>query len=306
MVKITSNISFGKVHDILLRKMFVIGEKFGFHILPIHFYSPIPDTRTLKADLWSKPSELVGIHINEAEQLELLSLFASNFGDEYELFPNNSSSSIHNYYTNNDFFGSVDGEILYCMIRHFKPKRIIEIGSGYSTIVAALAIMRNKQEDDGDDCKLVTIDPYPSNVLDGVPGLSEVIARQVQDIPLSEFHKLENNDILFIDSSHVLKIGSDVFYEYLDIIPRLNKGVIVHSHDIFLPSEYHKKWILDDHMFWNEQYLLQSFLAFNDTFKVLWAASDMHLKHCNELTAAFKSYSHTKNWPVSFWIQRIK
>jgi len=120
-----------------------------------------------------------------------------------------------------------------------------------------------------------------------------------------EFGKLKENDILFIDSSHVLKIGSDVQYEYLDILPRLSKGVIVHVHDIFLPAEYPKEWVLKDYIFWTEQYLLQAFLAFNDSFEVLWAGHYMHLKYPNKLEDAF-SYKRDERLPGSFWMRKIK
>jgi len=121
-----------------------------------------------------------------------------------------------------------------------------------------------------------------------------------------EFAKLKENDILFIDSSHVLKIGSDVQYEYLDILPRLSKGVIVHVHNIFLPAEYPKEWVLKDYTFWTEQYLLQAFLAFNDSFEVLWAGNYMHLKYPNELEDAFSSYKRDERLIGSFWMRKIK
>jgi len=111
------------------------------------------------------------------------------------------------------------------------------------------------------------------------------------------------NDILFIDSSHVLKIGSDVQYEYLEILPRLAPGVLVHLHDIFLPMEYPKNWILTDHYFWNEQYLLQAFLIHNVAMKVLWAGSYMHLQYPAILEQTFSSYNRGKRWPGSFWMQ---
>ena len=133
-----------------------------------------------------------------------------------------------------------------------------------------------------------------------------MISSKVQEIPLSEFSKLKKNDILFIDSSHVLKIGSDVQYEYLEIFPRLNKGVIVHIHDILLPAEYRKEWVLKDFRFWNEQYLLQAFLAFNNNFEILWGGSYMHLKHPDKLEVTFSSYKRDENWPGSFWMKKIR
>ncbi len=293
-----------------LKQSFPFLQRLGIHITPNNFYQPVPDTRTLKDDLWSKHSELVGIDINEKKQLELLSLFVSKFKSEYDRFPKNKTSKPYEYYVNNMWFESVDGEILYCMIRHYKPRRIFEIGSGYSTCLSAQAILKNREEDDDYECELVAIEPYPNDILKtGFPGLSKLIPKKVQDIPLSEFKKLKDNDILFIDSSHVLKIGSDVQYEFLEILPRLNKGVIVHVHDIFLPAEYPKRYVLEDYRFWNEQYLLQAFLSFNNTFEVLWAASYMHLKYPDRLKDAFTSYERDdKRWwiPHSFWMRRIK
>jgi predicted O-methyltransferase YrrM len=197
----------------------------------------------------------------------------------------------------------VDGEILYCFIRHFKPKRIIEIGSGYSTRLSLLAARRNA-EDGHARAGVIACEPYPEEVLSR--GLDGLTLRQtfVQDVPLTEFDSLQANDILFIDSSHVLKIGSDVQYEYLEILPRLRPGVIVHVHDIFLPAEYPRTWVMDQFRFWTEQYLLQAFLAFNETFEVLWAGSYMHLTHPERLERAFRSYQRTTRWPGSFWMRR--
>ncbi len=292
---------------ILWKKLFNVCEKLGFHITPNHYYQPVPDTRALKDVLWQKQSELVGININEEEQIKLLSIFTAKFKDEYESFPINKTSIPYQYYVNNGMFGSVDGYILYCFIRYFKPRKILEIGSGYSTYLSAQAILKNKKEEKDYDCELVAIEPYPNDILKaGFPGLSKLITMKVQYVSLSEFEELNDNDILFIDSSHVLKIGSDVQYEYLEILPRLNKGVIVHIHDIFLPSEYPKHWVLEDYRFWNEQYLLQAFLAFNESFKVLWAGNYMHLRHSDKLEKSFSSYKKDEGGSQSFWIQRIK
>lgn len=290
------------------RKLFPLWERLGFHITRNHYYSPIPDTRTLKDELWTRHSGLFGVDINEKCQLELLSVF-SRFKTEYDSLPLNYNPSLkpYDYYIKNGAFESVDGEILYCMIRHFKPRKIIEIGSGYSTCLSAQAILKNKEEEKNYRGELIAIEPYPNEVLkSGFPGLSQLITKRVQDIPLDFFVQLGENDILFIDSTHVLKIGSDVHYEYLEILPRLNKGVIIHIHDIFLPAEYPKKWVLEEYRFWNEQYLLQAFLAFNDSFQVLWAGSFMHLKHPDKLESAFNSYNRNEVWPGSFWMKKIK
>ena len=287
-----------------IKKTFPLWQMLGFHITPVYFEEPIPDTRKLKDDLWQKQSELIGIDMNETKQLELLSYFISKFKREYETFPRNKTSIPYQYYVNNGGFESVDGEVLYCMIWHFKPKRIIEIGSGNSTYVSAQAILKNKEENGG-GCELIAIDPYPNKVLEkGFPGFSKLIKKEVQKVNLSLFNQLKENDILFIDSSHVLKIGGDVQYEYLEILPQINKGVVVHIHDIFLPAEYPKKWVLKNYRFLTEQYLLQAFLTFNNTFEILWAGSYMHLKHSNLLEKAFNSYNPKIVWPGSFWMRK--
>ncbi len=290
------------------RKSFEFCQRLGVHIVPNHFYVPIPDTSKLDKRLWSQNSELVGIDINEKKLLDILTHFKTDFYEEYKHFPRHKTDIPHEYYVSNGFFEAVDGEILYCMIRHFKPKKIIEVGSGYSTYLSAQTILKNKKESDH-DCELIAIEPYPNHVLlRGFPGLSRLLNKKVQDVPISEFQQLGKNDILFIDSSHVLKIGSDVQYELLDIIPRLKKGVIVCFHDIFMPAEYRKEWIIKYHYFWNEQYLLQAFLAFNESFEVLLASSYLHIKYPHILEKMFPSYNYNRvsHWPASFWIRRSK
>lgn len=297
-----------KAYNLVLRsfikKSFPIWQWLGFFIIQNHLYQPIPDTRTLKDELWLKQSELAGINIDKGAMSNLLSQFSSKFKDEYESFPRTKTLIPFQYYVNNRGFESVDGEIYYCMIRYFKPKRVIEIGAGNSTYLAAQALLKNKEEY-GIDAELIAIEPYPNDTLrKGFLGLTKLIEAKVQKVDLSEFSKLKKNDILFIDSSHVLKIGSDVQYEYFEILPRLNKGVIVHIHDIFLPAEYPKKWVLRKHRFWNEQYLLQAFLIFNSVFEVLWGGSYMHLRHPEKLEETFSTYNRKKVWPGSFWMRK--
>ena len=297
-----------KIYNLFLRlfikKFFPVWQRMGFHITLNHFYEPIPDTRTLKDELWLKHSDMVGVEMKEEGQINLLSQFSSKFKDEYKSLPRFKTSIPHQYYVNNGNFESVDGEILYCMIRHFNPKKIFEIGSGNSTYLAAQAVLRNKEED-GKECELIVFDPYPNDVLRaGFPSLSKLMPTKIEDVPLSKFDELKKNDILFIDSSHVLKIGGDVQYEYLEMLPRLNKGVIVHVHDVFLPAEYPKEWVLKRYRFFTEQYIIQAFLAFNNAFEVLWGGSYMHLKHPDKLEAAFASYKREERWPGSFWMRR--
>jgi hypothetical protein len=290
----------------LCKSSFNLCQTLGFHITPVHFYQPIPDTRTLKDELWTKESELIGIDLSEKEQLSLLSLFIK-YKEEYEKLPRKKTSIPYEYYINNSIFGPVNAEILYCMIRFFRPKKIIEIGSGMSSFLIAQTIQKNMKDDGSYECEYTVIDPYPNDILSrGIPVLTKLIQSGVEEVPITLFEKLNENDILFIDSSHVIKIGNDVQVEYLEILPRLKRGVIIHIHDIFLPMDYPKNWILKEKRFWNEQYILQAFLAFNDKFKVIWASNFMHLKHPDILAASFNSYKQRPSSPGSFWIKRIQ
>lgn len=289
-----------------IKQTFPWWERLGVHLTLNHYYEPVPDTRRLKEELWTAESELAGLNMHEAAQLALLSQFRQRYQREYEAFPVDAPASPHGFYLRNPGFPAVDAEMLYCMIRDRKPRRIIEIGSGNSTYLAAQAVLKNEEED-GLRCELVAIEPYPNPVLrEGFPGLSRLVDRKVQDVPLREFQLLEANDILFIDSSHVLKIGSDVQYEYLEIVPRLRPGVLAHVHDIFFPLEYPKDCVLGSRRFWTEQYLVQAFLAFNEHFEILWAGNYMHVKHPEALEQAFSSYGRAGRWPGSLWFRRVR
>jgi hypothetical protein len=272
-------------------------ERRGFHVTPVHFYQPIPDTRTLPETLWERPSQLAGIAMNKSTQLELLRKHFEKFRDEYERLPTKSPAKENGFYVNNTLFGGVDALVAYCMVRHFQPELIIEVGSGFSSLVLGEAAEKNKCS------SIICIEPFPRKFLrDGFPTLQSLIEKQVQDIEVEFFSQLKSGDILFIDSYHTVKMGSDVNYLFLEVLPRLRPGVIVHVHDIFLPFEYRRDWVLDECRFWTEQYLLQAFLALNSEFEVLMANS--YLKHYHEeyLKAAFPALDRWVGG--SFWMRR--
>jgi len=133
--------------------------------------------------------------------------------------------------------------------------------------------------------------------------LAKLIEKPLEQINLNMFSDLAENDFLFIDSTHVLKIGGDVKHLYLEVLPRVAGGVIVHSHDIFFPGEYPERWVRENHWFWTEQYLLQAFLEFNSEFEVLWASQYMSRKYPNVLAYTFPSYSG-EACPGSLWLKR--
>jgi predicted O-methyltransferase YrrM len=289
----------------IINKTFSFWEKLGIHITPDHFYSTIPNVSNLDESLWEKSLEVPGIDFNYAKQIDLISYLSKKYRKEFEKNILNEKTS-EDYYPFNEGFSGVDGEMLYYMVRHLKPSRIIEIGSGFSTLLLKKSLHINLIEDQRNTYTLKTIDPYPNKILKNIKDKDsfEIIPEKVQEIPLSEFNILKENDLLFIDSSHVLKIGSDVQYEYLEIIPGLNRGVITHCHDIFMPSEYPGHWVKKEHRFWNEQYLLQAFLSFNREFKIIWAGSYMHLKNPDILNDNFILYKDA-SWPLSFYFKRI-
>ena len=170
------------------------------------------------------------------------------------------------------------------------------------------ALEANRAE--GSEGRLTAIEPYPhAFVRDAIaarPELAEMLDEQVQGLPLDLFSSLGEGDVLFIDSSHVLRIGSDVQYEFLEILPRLRPGVLVHVHDIFLPGEYPRDWVFGpEHRFWNEQYLLQAYLIGNTRTEVAWGSNWMHRRHPEALEKAFASYDRDTRFPGSFWFRTL-
>jgi cephalosporin hydroxylase len=257
-----------------------VWERWGYHLRPIHYYEPIPDFRSITTEQLERRREFRSIDFRWDEQLRLLRELA-RYRDEFEEIEN-------------DYFNGFDAAVYYSLIRHLRPRRVIEIGSGYSTRFAARALARN-----GGNGKLTCIEPNPER-LNGNKSNIELIQKRVEEIEVDFFSQLEANDILFIDSSHTVKFGSDVCYEFLDVLPILRPGVWVHVHDIFFPHDYPAEWILKRRLALNEQYLLEAFLSFNSEFQVAlanhWLALD-HAPVVNEL------------WPgdtvsSSFWFYR--
>jgi predicted O-methyltransferase YrrM len=289
----------------VIPRTFRFWERLGVHVTLNSYLSPIPDTRDLTDEVLGRHTDLRGVAMREAEQVAWLAEMAAKYRHEYERFPARSTGNPHEYYIENPSFSGGDAEILWMMIREAQPAKVIEIGSGFSTLVAAAALVQNEKTG-GRKGALIAIEPYPRDFIrQGFPGLSELRPERVERVPMDIFEALGEDDILFIDSSHVLKTGSDVQYEFLEILPRLQKGVLVHVHDICLPAEYPEIYLRKQQIFWNEQYLLQAFLAFNDAFEVLWAGAFMHFRHPDALKAAIPSYDGQR-WPGSFWLRKIR
>jgi Methyltransferase domain len=259
----------------------------GIHILYAHYGTPLPILSQLSPDIWEKTYE-AGIDWNEKVGLPLMEEL-SKYYIEYEntLYSKELDDSVQ--------YGWLDAALYYCIIRNFKPKNIVEVGAGDSTKLACVAARKN-----GGYYYLKSIDPFGSKELNKI---SNLIKRPVQEIPVSQFKALQRNDILFIDSSHVSKIGSDVNYLFFDVLPNLNPGVLIQMHDIALPWEFPNSWIMQDHRFWNEQYLLHAFLIGNRDFEILFGIQYMLLHHRELL---LKLYGSKRLGGRSFWIRKIR
>jgi methyltransferase family protein len=291
------------------RRSFEFFQRHGVHVLQNHFYSPVPDTSQLarRTGLWEKESEMPGVDLNPGDQLAFLETAVAQWKNECR-FPMQKTAVPHEYFLSNGAYGLLSAAILHCMIRHYHPKIVIEVGSGNSTYVSARACLMN--EADGRPTRLVAIEPYPNGVLQaGFPGLSGLVRKGAEEVGIEKYLELDAGDILFIDSSHVVRMGNDVVFLYLEVLPRLRKGVVVHIHDIFFPFQYPRDWILERRWLWSEQYLLQAFLAFNRTFEIRWCGSYMHAKYLDRLKAAFPPPpglgEERGYFSSSLWMQKV-
>jgi hypothetical protein len=272
--------------------------KIGVFPIRNHYYEPQFDNRNTSKPL-SQDRTLPGIDWNITEQLKILAEFS--FSQELADIPKNKPDTL-DFYFDNGTFGYGDAEYWYQLIRTIKPKRIFEVGSGNSTLMAIKAIHANHQQDPDYRCKHICIEPYE------IPWLEEtgvsVVRKKIEDVGPVFFSELEENDILFIDSSHIIRPQGDVLFEYLELLPTLNKGVVVHVHDIFSPKNYSRQWLEDEVRFWNEQYLLEAFLSHNCRWKIIGALNLLHHNYYEELKFAAPFLTPDCE-PGSFYIRRI-
>lgn len=269
-------------------------------VFPIsnHYYEPQFDFRSVNPD-FNHDRNLRGINWNVSGQLAMLDSF--NFSEELTDIPQEKSSTLR-FYLNNGRFESGDAEYWYQIIRTIKPRRIIEIGSGSSTLMAINAINKNRHEDSGYECDHICIEPYEMPWLEDLN--VSVVRKKAEEIELLFFSQLQENDILFIDSTHIIRPHGDILFEYLELLPSLNKGVIVHVHDIFSPKNYLEEWLLNHVRFWNEQYLLEAFLTHNSEWKIIGALN--YLSHnYYEKFSSVAPFLTPEREPGSFYIQKI-
>jgi len=268
-----------------------------------HYYSPVIDVDEAIKDqerIWREKPEVLGVDFNPRSQKQILKSFPRYLRDyRYPDDPPANATGAE-YYHNNPQFGWLDSRALFVMLRRLHPKTMIEVGSGFSSLLTADVNRRFQKGKMHFTC----IEPYPAPFLSqGVSGISEVVPQRVQDVPLSLFERLHSGDVLFIDSSHVAKTGSDVNHLLFEVLPRLPKGVIVHFHDIFLPGDYLKEWVLDEGRSWNEEYLVRALLMDNATYTVLFGSMYAYMCLPELLTRALGGQYFVGG---SLWLRKAK
>ncbi len=284
---------------------------FGYNVVKKDdYYSTLPELREIKAtrQRWDRPSALAGVSIDVPQMTQRLAHLADEWERDFR-----ASTGVYLDNTGKGFgpgYPAFDARTLYYMLREHKPTRLLEVGSGLSTYYATLAAKRNT--DDGHPMSITCIEPYPFDALTALPGI-ELIQGFVQDVPVERFEDLAAGDVLFIDSSHALKIDSDVQYLFLEVLPRIAPGVFVHIHDV--PFPYNTPFPADNWLFgerwpvyWNEAMIVQSFLAFNDAFEVQLSVPMLRYRDESLLTGRFRDYTplaEDPDPPSSLWLCRI-
>ncbi|MEP0980172.1 class I SAM-dependent methyltransferase [Leptolyngbya sp. FACHB-17] len=269
---------------------------------PGHFYSPIPsldEVRSREYEIFGEvPRQLAGIDLNEQEQLDWFKQLVPYYAQQP--FQDTKQSNLR-YFFDNPNYSYGEAILLYCMIRHLQPRKIIEIGSGYSSCVS---LDTNELFFDG-AIACTFIEPYPQLLLslmkESDQAQTKVLSSPLQEIDPAVFTSLEAGDILLIDSTHVSKVGSDVNCIFFQILPQLNSGVYIHLHDIFYPFEYPKEWIYQGRA-WNENYLLRAFLQYNERFKIILFNSFLGCFYHDRLRREMPLCA--KNPGTSFWMRK--
>jgi predicted O-methyltransferase YrrM len=270
-----------------------------------HFHSPIVNVSEVNERFWQRarapiPLSLPGIRISLSSQIEMWRLMLPHLR-EIPFQPDKRTG--FRYYFENPSYSYGDASVLYSMLRIFRPQRVVEVGSGYSS-----ACTMDTVDHYLDGRVAVTfIEPYPSllrQILDSdTLGRTTLHESPVQDVALTVFEQLNNRDILFIDSTHIMKTASDVCYELFDILPRLAPGVLIHFHDVFWPFEYPASWVLEENRSWNELYGLRAFLMYNGGFEIIFF-NDYFVRFERDLIQATYPM-FLKNTGGSLWLRKL-
>ena len=272
---------------------------------PGHYYSPVVDLDELDArrdKIWSKNRALKGINLNESGQLAFMGPLEE--ASKKIPFQSPPGGTPYRYYFDNKTYAHADGLVLFTILTHFKPKRVIEVGSGFSSslMLDTNDTFLNKS------IHFTFIEPNPDMTLNSLLRKedyqnTDIKNDLVQEVDPSIFSTLQENDVLLIDNSHVSKTGSDVNYLMTDVLPALNKGVLVHIHDIFFPFEYPQDWVFQHKLNWNEIYSVHNFLLFNNAFEIVFFSDYMQQKMKAEYGSRIPLFF--KDRPGSIWLRKI-
>ena len=298
-----------------IRTAFEIGQRLGVDVLPRHFYSEIPAIRHLKRDRsWQRAYSLVGVRGTDVgEQLDWLRFVCPpTLAAGLPALELHAHAAIANGAVG---YGAIESDVLYSVVRTLKPARITQIGAGASTWVAQKAA-----QDAGYRIDITCIDPYPTEFLTTLRDHRAITLRDVpvQRIPVDEITDLGPGDILFVDSTHTVSVGSDVNYLVLEVLPRLRRGVLVHFHDITMPYDYAPTVLSRDLFFWSESVLLLAYLADNPRFDVRLACALLHDRAREQLQQIIPTYSSPMEtdrglavgdgdgaYPSSLWLEVV-
>lgn len=272
-------------------------ERAGVTPIRHHYYQPVFDAHLVPEEVWTFRDPLTGVDLNVASQLNLLHQFRHR--NELARFPHGTPTEPLGFFHGNRSFDGIDAEVLYLVLRHFRPRRVVEVGSGWSTRLILTALRQNAAE--GVPGRLTCIEPYEQPWLEQLP--VELHRVCVETLPISFFADLEAGDVLFIDSSHTIRVGGDVTYLYLQVLPALKPGVLVHIHDVFLPWEYPQLYFRDLRWFWTEQFLLRAFLTFNHAYEVLLSLHYLAREHREALMEVCQVTRYPDSAACSFWLR---
>ena len=278
-------------------------EKHGLRLEPLNFYSPLNDPRFLEnnQDLWTTPFVPLDIDWRVDHQLEV-AREVSKYVLELADIPDHAGPE-SDFYWQNNFWNSADAMVQYGLFRSRKPSRLIEVGCGFSSLLAARAFRANSRENPELRTDVMLIDPYPRReALDKLPRDWQLVESILQRCPLDWFERLGPGDVLFYDGSHCCHTASDVNWFFFQILPRLREGVLIHLHDIFLPRDYPREWLLERLQSWNEQFVLQAFLMNNSAYRIEIANAFLAHERAPEIKALYQEVQ--PYWGGSFWMTK--
>jgi hypothetical protein len=275
-----------------------MAERCGLQFMVKTYYSPIPDLRGLSPATWSEADPMRGIGFDIDAQVAFLEAELSD--SLMEFGSDEMVDARYRYDVDNPSYLPPDAQVLFAVIRRLRPRTIVELGSGQTSRVIAQACRMNAA--DGHESIYRAFDPFPTAIDAGLPGLSELVRIDAQKVPEEVFANLKSGDVLFVDTTHTVKVGSEVNRIILRILPQLAPGVFVHFHDIYLPYEYPRFLFEEYALYWAEKYLLQAFLCMNPEFEVVCAVHALCRDRPRAAAAAGLAIEDQKEG-CAFWIR---